>query len=70
MVLLMAQMTKALAQDILNGAGITRNEIEQLCRIYLQCGCDRHALTGMTSHHPQGSASGGKGDSGTREILS
>jgi len=31
----MAQLTEALVQDILNGAGCTRNEIEQLCHAWL-----------------------------------
>ncbi len=31
----MAQMTKALAEAILNGDGATRNEIEQLCHFFL-----------------------------------
>lgn len=31
----MAQITIDLAKDILNGAGVTKNEIDQLCNFYL-----------------------------------
>lgn len=31
----MAQITIDLAKDILNGAGITKNEIDQLCNLFI-----------------------------------
>lgn len=31
----MAQITIDLAKDILNGAGVTKNEIDQLCNLFL-----------------------------------
>ena len=46
----MAQMTKALAEAILNGDGATRNEIEQLCHFFLSANSKPILETPMDSN--------------------
>lgn len=43
----MAQMTKELAAAILDGDGITRSEIEQLCRYFLSTNSEYKLRTNL-----------------------